>query len=274
MLNILVPTDFSDLSKVAIRYALDMAKKMNGKVTLLHAIDTAQYASSMRLRLSSLIDELVKIAHEDFDVLLAEVNKMNKGGKPVKHAIEQGVSFVDTVAKFANKNKSNLIIMGTHGASGLKKVVMGSNTVSMLEASSIPVLAIPPDVTFKKLKSVVYASDLMNIQKEFKALLGVVGSEKPVIHIIHVAEDRIAATAAEEKIDKVVAKAGYKNVLVRVLVNKKRVPPISEYVTKIKIDMLTMFPHRHSFFEKLMKPSVTKQLSFLNNAPLLAFKSK
>jgi hypothetical protein len=38
--------------------------------------------------------------------------------------------------------------------------------------------------------------------------------------------------------------------------------------------MLTMFPHRHSFFEKLMKPSVTKQLSFLNSAPLLAFKSK
>ncbi|MBX2962251.1 MAG: universal stress protein [Cyclobacteriaceae bacterium] len=274
MLNILVPTDFSDLSKVAIRYAIDMAKKMNGKVTLLHVIDIAQHAASMRLRLSSLIDEMVKIAHEDFEGLLVEVNKMNKGGKPVKHAIEQGASFVDAVAKFAKSNKSDLIVMGTHGASGLKKVVMGSNTASMLEASSVPVLAIPANATFKKLKSVVYASDLLNIQKEFKLILGVISSEKPVIHIIHIAADRDAALVAEEKIDKVVTKSGYKNVLVRVIVNQKAVPPISDYVTKIKVDMLTMFPHKHTFFQKLMKPSVTKQLSFLNNSPLLAFKSK
>jgi hypothetical protein len=45
-------------------------------------------------------------------------------------------------------------------------------------------------------------------------------------------------------------------------------------VKKLKVDVLTMFPHKHGFFEKLFKPSVTKQLSFLNNAPLLAFKSK
>ncbi len=274
MLHILVPTDFSDLSKVAIRYALDMAKKMNGKVTLLHVVDTGQYGSRVRLRLNSMINEVLKIAHQDFASLLKEVNKMNRGGKPVKYAIEQGTSFVDTVAKFAKKNKANLIIMGTHGASGIKKLLMGSNTVSMLEASSIPVLAIPPGIKFKKLRSVVYASDLMNIQKEFKKLLGVVGSENPIIHIIHVSEDRRAATLAEERIDKVAAKSDHKNVVVRVLINDKAVPAISEYVTKIKVDMLIMFPHRHSFFEKLTKPSITNQLSFLNNAPLLAFSAK
>lgn len=273
MLTILVPTDFSDLSKVAMRYAIDMAKKMNGKVTLLHVIDTAQHASSMRLRLSSLIDELVKMAEEDFAALLAEANKYNKG-KPLNYSIELGSSFVDAVARFAKRHKANLIIMGTHGASGLKKVVMGSNTASLLEASNVPVLAIPSGSVFKKFRSVVYATDLLNVAKEFKSLLSIVSKEKPMIHIIHVVPDKKTATTAESKIDKVVIKSGYKNVLVRVLVNENTPAAINNYVKKLKVDVLTMFPHKHGFFERLFKPSVTKQLSFLNNAPLLAFKSK
>jgi nucleotide-binding universal stress UspA family protein len=274
MLNILVPTDFSDLSKVAIRYAIAMAKKMKGKVTLLHVVDTAQHASSVRLRLSSLIDELVRMAEEDFEAVLAEARKYNKGGKPIKHAIELGSSFADAVTRYAKKSKSNLIIIGTHGASGLKKVVMGSNAASLLEASNIPVLAIPADATFKKFKSVVYATDLKNIAREFKAMLSIVSKEKPLVHIIHVAADKKAADIAEDKIDKVVSKSGYRNVLVRVLVNENTPVAIGNYVRKVKVDMLTMFPHKHGFFERLFKPSVTKQLSFLNNAPLLAFKSK
>src|SRR5690606_27991475 len=238
MLNILVPTDFSDLSKVAMRYAIDMAKKMNGKVTLLHVIDTAQHASSMRLRLSSLIDELVKMAEEDFEAVLNEANKLNKGGRPIKYSIELGSTFVDAVAKFAKKHKANLIIMGTHGASGLKRVVMGSNTASLPETSNVPALAIPSGSVFKKFRSVLYATDLLNTAKEFKTLLSIVSKEKPLIHIIHVAPDKKAATVAEGKIDKVVIKSGYKNVLVRVLVNENTSAAINTYVKKLKVDVL------------------------------------
>jgi nucleotide-binding universal stress UspA family protein len=270
MLHILVPTDFSDLSKVAIRYALSMAKKMDGKVTLLHVVDIGEHAASMRLRLNSFIDELIRIAADDFDQLQAEIKKYNKTGRAIKHDIIQGTSFVDSVSNYAKKVKAHYIIMGTHGASGLKKVVMGSNTASMLEASTVPVLAIPSEATYKTFKNVVYATDLKNTQKELKALLKVLKDSKPVVHIIHVAEDRIAATDAETKLDKIIAKVGYKNILVRVLVHKDPVPAINDYVNKIKIDMLTMFPHHYSFFEKLFKRSVTKQMTYQNMVPLLA----
>jgi nucleotide-binding universal stress UspA family protein len=274
MLNILVPTDFSDLSKVAIHYALNMAKKMNGKVTLLHVADIGQHAASMRLRLHSLIDELLRIAEEDFVQLLGEMEKYNKTGKPLKYKIEQGTSFSDTVSDFAKRHRCNLIVMGTHGASGLEKVVMGSNTASMLEVSNVPVLAVPAEATFKSLKSVVYATDGLSTQKELKQVLGVVGNEQPVLHVIHVTTDRDTAAEAEAKIDKVVVKSGYKNVLVRVLINNDPVPAIHDYVTNIKVDMLAMFPHQYGFFEKIFKRSVTKELTYLNDVPLLAFKSK
>ena len=274
MLNILVPTDFSELSKVAIRYALDMAKKMEGKVTLVHIIDVTDHASSMRLRLSSLLSELRKISEEDFEELMQEVNAYNKTGKPVRYKIEQGSSFVKAVSKFAKKTRANLIVMGTHGASGLKKVVMGSNTATMLEHSGVTVLAVPSEAVFKSLKSVVYATDLKNTQQELKKILSTVKSENPLIHIIHVASDRTSVNAAEEMIDKVVSKVGYKNALVRVLTNTDPVPAINEYVVKIRVDLLAMFPHQYTFFERLVKRSVTKQLTYHNSVPLLAFKKK
>jgi nucleotide-binding universal stress UspA family protein len=274
MLNLLVPTDFSDLSKVAIRYALSMARKMNGKVTLLHVADIGQHAASMRLRLHSLIDELIRIAEEDFAQLLSEMEKYNKTGKPLKYKIEQGTSFSDTVSDFAKRHRCNLIVMGTQGASGLEKVVMGSNTASMLEASNVPVLAVPAEATFKSLKSVVYATDGLSTQKELKQVLGVVGSEQPVLHIIHVTADRDTAAEMEAKIDKVVVKSGYKNVLVRILINNDPVPAIHDYVTNIKVDMLAMFPHHYGFFEKIFKRSVTKELTYQNDVPLLAFATK
>lgn len=274
MLHILVPTDFSELSKVAIRYALGMAKKLDGKVTLVHVIDTAEHASSMRLRFSSLLQELDRIAAEDFDHLVNELKAENKTGNPLKHFIEHGSLFVETVSNFAKRHRANLIVMGTHGASGLKKVFMGSNATSMLAASSKPVLVIPPKAKFKAVKSVVYATDAQNISQELKALLKILGKEKPVVHIIHVSPDRPTSLMVEEKIDKVVSKAGYRNAIVRVFVNKDPVPVITEYVDKIHVDMLAMFTHQYSFFTKMFKRSITKQITYLNNIPLLAFTSK
>lgn len=271
-LNILVPTDFSELSKVAIRYALDMAKKMKGKVTLVHVLDTASHAASMPLRLSSLINELEKMAEEDFQQLLEEVEKYNKTGKKIRGKIIHGTSFTSAISAFAKRSRSNLIIMGTHGASGLKKVFMGSNTTAMLEASNVPVLAIPPKAVFKSIKSVVYATDLKNLQKEFKKLLAVVSEEKPLVHMIHISTDRIGSVANEEKMDKAIEKSGYKNALIRILFNNSPATAINEYVNKIKVDMLALFPHKHTFMEKLLKGSVTKSLTFHSTVPLLAFK--
>src|SRR6185436_16181611 len=125
MVNILVPTDFSDLSKVAIEYAVKMANKFNGNVTLLHVI--AHVAMPIRSDLSSRIKtvgrELLAKAEEDFVPILKQANRFNKTSNPIAHKIEMGDSFSSIVQSFAKKNRSGLIVMGTRGASGVKKYV-------------------------------------------------------------------------------------------------------------------------------------------------------
>ena len=68
MVNILVPTDLSDLSKVAVHYAIKIANKLDGTITLLHVINIIQPTrATMRLRLKTLEQELVDIAKEDIE---------------------------------------------------------------------------------------------------------------------------------------------------------------------------------------------------------------
>lgn len=275
MVNILVPTDLSDLSKVAVQYAIKVANKLNGTVTLLHVITIVQPASAtMRLRVKTLEKELLDAAKEDMDRLFKETSKLLKTKEPMKVKIVSGASFNDTVKKEAKKLRSGLVIMGTRGASGLKKYVMGSNTASVIEVSQVPVLAVPELAEFKNFKNVVYASDLRHLEKEVKALVPYLEKFESTVHLIHIASSTKEAEAAEKKIDTVVQKSGYKNVIVRVMVNKSIDAAIDNYVTTTKADLLTTFTHEHSFYDKLFDRSITRKIAFQSKIPLLAFKSR
>lgn len=276
MVNILVPTDFSDLSKIAIEYAVKMANKFNGNVTLLHVI--ANVAAPIRSDLSSRIKavgkQLVVDAEKDFVPILKQAEKFNKTSNPIVHKIEMGDSFSDIVKQFAKKNKSGLIVMGTRGASGVKKYVLGSNTVSVLDGSTIPVLAVPENADFKSLKNVAYASDLKKLEREVKTMLPFLTIFDTTLHVFHVAEKGSDKEAIQSKIKDILKKVNYRKSTVMVESGKKIEGAIDSFVQKLNADMLLMFTHEQSFFGKLFGKSMTKKMAFHSSVPLLAFKSK
>lgn len=275
MVNILVPTDLSDLSKIAVQYAIKIANKLDGTITLLHVINIVQPTrATMRLRLKTLEQELVDIAKEDLEILVKEVSKQLKIAQPIKVKIVKGSSFNDTIKREAKKLRTGLIVMGTRGASGLRKYVLGSNTASVIEVSHVPVLAVPEHGDFKNFKNVVYASDLTHIEKELNTLIPYLEQFDSIVHLIHITPSLKAVSALEKQIDNVVQKSGFKNVIVRVIVNKKIDEAIDYYVETKKVDLLTMFTHDPSFYEKLFDRSMTRKMAFHSNVPLLAFKQR
>ena len=275
MLNILVPTDVSDLSKVAIQYAMKIANKLEGNITLLNVVNMIQPTrATMRFKFQSLENELMDIAQEDMNELLKEVSKSSKVSEPLKVKIVKGTSFNNTVKKEAKKMHTGLIVMGTRGASGLKKYVMGSNTASVIEVSSVPVLAVPELGNFKGFKNVVYATDLKHIEKELKTLLPYLEVFGSTIHLIHITSAQKNVSTIETKIEGFVKKSGYKNVIARVLVSKNVDDAIENYVEAVKADLLTMFTHEPSFYEKMFDRSMTRKMAFQSKIPLLAFKQR
>jgi nucleotide-binding universal stress UspA family protein len=275
MVNILVPTDLSDLSKIAVQYAIKIANKLGGTVTLLHVINIIQPTrAAMRLQLKSLEKDLVDTAKEDLDIFVRALSKQLKNSEPIKVKVVKGANFNDTIKKEAKKLRTGLIVMGTRGASGLRKYVMGSNTTSVIEVSHVPVLAVPELGDFKSFKNVVYATDLQHTQQELKTLIPYLEKFGSKVHLIHVTSSLKEVSNLEKKISAIVEKAGMQNVICKVMVNKKIDEAIEHYVSVSNADLLAMFTHDLSFFEKLFDRSMTRKMAFHSKIPLLAFRQK
>jgi nucleotide-binding universal stress UspA family protein len=273
MVNILVPTDLSELSKVAAVYAIKLANSLDGHVTLLHVINIIQPTrASMRLRLKALEEELVAFANEDMENLIRELTKSARPNVQVNYRVAKGSSFNQTVKREAKKARAGLIVMGTRGASGLKKYVIGSNTASVLEISHIPVLAVPELASFVRFKNVVYATDLKHVDKELKTLIPLVERFGSTVHLIHVTSSLKHVNAVEKKVESIVNKCSYRKVVYRVMVNEDIDEAIDHYVSVVKADLLTTFTHEHSFYEKLFNRSITRKIAFQSKVPLLAFR--
>jgi len=275
MVNILVPTDLSDLSKVAVQYAVNIVNKLGGTLTLLHVVSLTQPTrASMRLQLVSLEKELMDTAKEDLEAFVKEISGKLSTKQQINVKVVNGASFSDTVKREAKKLHTGLIVMGTRGARGLRKYVLGTNTASVIEVSHVPVLAVPELGEFKSFDNVVYATDLKDVDRELQILLPYLEKFNSTVHLLHVTPSLKEVATLEKKVSASISKAEISNVVAKVIVNKNVDEAIDYYITESKADLLAMFTHDLTFYEKLFNRSVTRQMAFHNKVPLLAFRQE
>jgi nucleotide-binding universal stress UspA family protein len=275
MVNILVPTDLSDLSKVAVQYAIKIVNKLGGTLTLLHVVSLTQATrASMRLQLHSLEKELIDTAQEDLEFFVNDISKKLNIQQQIEIKVVNGASFNETVKSEAKKLRTGLIVMGTRGARGLRKYVLGTNTASVIEISHVPVLAVPELGDFKNFGTVVYATDLKHVESELKTLIPYLEKFNSTVHLLHVTPSLKEVAALEKKIAGNISKAGITNVISKVIVNKNIDEAIDYYVAESKADLLAMFTHDVTFYEKLFNRSMTLKMAFHSRIPLLAFRQQ
>lgn len=273
MVNILVPTDLSDLSKVAVQYAVKIVNKLGGTLTLLHVVSLTQPTrATMRLQLQSLEKELMDTANEDLEAFAKEISGKLTTDQQIDFKVVSGASFSDTVKREAKKLGTGLIVMGTRGARGLRKYVLGTNTASVIEVSHVPVLAVPELGDFKSFKNVVYATDLKDVERELGVLIPYLKEFDSNVHLLHVTPSLKEVATLEKEVGAAISKAGMSNVVVKVIVNKEIDEAIDYYVAESKADLLAMFTHDVTFYERLFNRSVTRKMAFHNRIPLLAFR--
>ena len=273
MVNILVPTDFSQLSRFALKYAIKIANKLDGNVTVVHIITITQAIRiSMREKMRSLDHNLKMSAEADLEKLIKTLSEQYKTNHPIKYQVVRGSYFPQTLMKEAKRLRSGLVVMGTRGASGIAKAVLGSNTNSVIEVSHVPVLAVPEHADFKGFRNVVYASDLKNLEQELEILIRYIEKFGSTIHLIHIVPPGKDIYSSEVKIESALKKFPYKNIVTLVLVDHDIHSAIDQYVEVSKADVLAMFTHELSFFEKVFDQSMTRKMAFQSKIPLLAFK--
>lgn len=137
--KILVPTDFSEHSALALRYAVDIGKRYDAAVTLLHVYPVVNYAAAEGFALYT-PEQLAKLITQLTTQLRAlEDDARKSGAAQIASLMEQGDAYQEILAQAPN---FDLIVMGTHGRTGLKHALMGSVAEKIVRTSPCPVLTV------------------------------------------------------------------------------------------------------------------------------------
>jgi len=140
--TILHPTDFSEASKYAMDYAIGLAQESRAKVYILHVIEeisSALYFDMLQAPpLRQLMVDIEKRARESLDEILpVEL----RGKLPAEYIIRKGVPFVE-ILRCAEEIEADMIVLGTHGRTGLKHALFGSVAEKVVRKATCPVLSV------------------------------------------------------------------------------------------------------------------------------------
>lgn len=147
--NILVPVDFSEPSNHALVYAMRFAQLNDAKITLLHVIERPVYYPDSGLYYPGA--ETFEQITESAGQAVARICKEQKLSKPQlrKVVVEIGEPY-RTIVAIAKSEKVDLIILSTHGYTGVARVLLGSTAERVVRHASCPVLVVRPETQSEK----------------------------------------------------------------------------------------------------------------------------
>lgn len=139
--NILVPVDFSECAQTAVRYALGMASQFQAEVTLVHVVEQIIYPGDWMYPPLAMSD----FAAEKRDQVLEKMQALVSGpsGK-VNYVVRVGRAWQE-VTDLAKETKADLLVLATHGYTGLKHVLLGSVAEKIVRHAPCPVLTVRPE---------------------------------------------------------------------------------------------------------------------------------
>lgn len=143
--HLLVPLDFSEASLNALESAVHIAKRQDLNITLIHVIPYGSLIQSgyESIPVAPIVLENVKKSVKEKLILVAE-DILKKYQLGVNTIISTGAVAIE-ITRVASQMQAEMIVMGTHGASGLREFFLGTNAYDVIKLATCPVLTIPPN---------------------------------------------------------------------------------------------------------------------------------
>lgn len=275
MQKILVPTDFSSNALKAVTYASEIARKSGAAIVLLHVIEPSINMVNPQADLYR--DEVVKERSEQLNLSQKLVTNIYPGIK-VESELSRG-AVIPSLLDFAEKEKVDLIVMGTTGASGLKEFFMGSVAAGVIGKTKIPVLTVPVSYEMEEPDAILFATN--QFEKNKNILDKVVAISKLFFAAIHVVvfkniddDEVVDYIYNEEQLNDYLRflKETFPGVIFKgeILEGKDFEITIERYSNKNEVDVIAMVTYPKSFLEKVLRKSVTKKMAFHSTIPILA----
>jgi nucleotide-binding universal stress UspA family protein len=140
--QILVPTDFSENAEQAVNYAIALAKRCSAKLHLLHTPVVPTYLL-MDLSYSPGPEAVTRILNDSQEALERQAQAITEAGVEHFTAIREGTVH-EVIRDYAKEHDVDLVVVGTHGRSGVSKLMYGSITERVLKTVHTPIIVVPP----------------------------------------------------------------------------------------------------------------------------------
>ena len=183
MKKILIPTDFSETAEYALKVAAQIARKNDAEIILLHMLELPHQAGDA-IGSGHNIPELMFFKNAAIKRLEDLMDEDYLDGITVSEVIQFEMAF-DGIMKISEKNGVDLIIMGSHGASGFKEMFIGSNAEKVVRNSDVPVLIIKKEQPNFQVDNFVFASDFSDeIKKPFEKVVEFANLFNSTLHLV------------------------------------------------------------------------------------------
>jgi nucleotide-binding universal stress UspA family protein len=268
-MKILVSTDFSELSKVAVSYASKLASYTHHPLVLMNNVSLEAVPRAGVL--INLQEKMEKNAIEDLQAL-GEWVKAEAGGEiDVFYEISRASDAAQAILEAAQAVDAGIIVMGTRGSSGLTGAVLGSVSSAVIRKSKIPVIAVPPKSEFSDRGLMVMAADPLSLP-----------SKETVTRFVELCnkfnkrpEFFFAGTEGKDNnVNEFSAQFNSWYPETQAGIHKHPgsdpVTAINDFTSHNPCMLIALHPGHHNFFERIMGKSVTTKIMTHSSIPVLA----
>ncbi len=273
MKKILVPTDFSEQAENALKVAAQLAKKHGSEIYLLHMLEIPLQEIDAMNTPSALPEAMffMKLAEQKFEALLSKSYL-----KDIKvHDIVKNFPSFSSVIDTCHEHNVNLIVMGSHGASGLKEMFIGSNAEKVVRTSDIPVLVIKGKHDDFKVERFVFASDFKNDNKDtYRQATEFAQSFGAKMHLLMVntANDFLSTSDAKNRIDNFIKDYDFKDYTIHIYNDESIESGVLNFSKEINADLIGISTHGRQGISHFFSGSIGEDVVNHADLPVMTFK--
>lgn len=281
MKNILLPTDFSENSWNAIKYAINFFEYEPCNFYLLHVnrLSATLVNDSPYIATEDVIEDFyikpIKLKLRKVLKRIAENFTINKSHR--FYTLTDYNFFIESIRKHVDEKNIDAIVIGTKGASGLKKIIIGSNTANVITKVKCTTLAIPEAAEFTKLKEIAFPTDFSlsyDIQL-LDPLSKIIEKHQSTLRILHINKKKTNLSTEEYKGKELLEDyfSDFKHSC-HFLTNKKVEDAIQCFVESRAINMICMVAKNLNYFQQILFHSKVEEISYHTEIPFLVLHEK
>ena len=273
MKRILVPTDFSKHAEYALKVAAQIAKKNNGEIFLVHMLELPTSGNDA-LSTSHDIPELMFFKNAAVNKLDTLMNADFLNDVKISRIIQFEMAF-DGIVKNGKEHNVDLIVMGSHGASGFQEMFIGSNTEKVVRNSDVPVLVIKREEEKFNANKFVFASDFSDEAKHpFEKAFAFAQGFGAHLHLLNInTPNNFKSTkVAQQNMKDFLVGIDTSNISTHIYNDVNVEKGILHFAKSIDADLIGMSTHGRKGLSHFFNGSISEDLVNHAKRPIITFK--